>query len=136
MMWMEGVSMTAEQLDRLRFVTRHFNQMQGLRFHVRFGLILVTIMSATLVGDRYPLLGLSLSLLSMAASVLLTRSKTFLRDFYASRYGVVEEGTQQGWPAPLAVDGIGGQFSLIGPHSYPRRWKVLLLVALLILPLP
>src|SRR5689334_14389526 len=63
----KGGQMGIEDLDRIRFVTRHFRELQGFRRLVPAGLILLSLAGLTLPGGWF----LSAALLAGACALLL-----------------------------------------------------------------
>lgn len=94
--------MKNQDLDRVRFVTQHFNDLQGLRYGVPLGL--VTLSVATIVSQRL----LTVSLLAGALLLMLGA-----RLYYRNTLGEVE--TEMAGPAGdlCAV----ASFSPVGPVS-------------------
>ncbi|HEX3555245.1 MAG TPA: hypothetical protein VIA62_18625 [Thermoanaerobaculia bacterium] len=76
--------MKPEDPDRIRFVTRHFNELQGLRCMVPLGLITLAT-GLTTASHSLPLL-LLYGVLTAGAFLLLTRS----RAYYRTTFGEVE----------------------------------------------
>ena len=76
--------MKTHDLDRIRFVTRHFNELQGLRCMVPLGLIqLAAGLTGGLAGfpKLLPLLWLPLTMAALAAFFLILRSPSYYRSF-------------------------------------------------------
>jgi hypothetical protein len=78
--------MTTSSLDRIRFVSQHFNDLQGLRTAFGLGLVLIGLGSLHLVST-WPLL-LPLSLAFNVAGILLVNR--WGRLYYQRRFGEVE----------------------------------------------
>jgi hypothetical protein len=78
--------MTTSSLDRIRFVSQHFNDLQGLRTAFGLGLVLIGLGSLHLVST-WPLL-LPLSLALNVAGILLVNRRGRL--YYQRRFGEVE----------------------------------------------
>lgn len=95
--------METRDLDRIRFVTQHFNDLQGLRYEVPLGLI--TLGAGGLVHFAGRPLALLPAFLFLPAFVLLL----WARRHYRKAYGEVEP--QPSDPVPVAI------FSPAGPVS-------------------
>jgi hypothetical protein len=90
-------------LDRIRFVTQHFNDLQGLRYAVPLGLI--TLGAGGLIHfANQPLAFLSAALFLPALGLLL-----WARRHYRRAYGVVEP--QPSDPVPVAIWSPAGSVS-------------------------
>jgi hypothetical protein len=76
--------MTTRDVDRIRFVTQHFNDLQGFRFLVPLGLIVLSLGGTTYFDNR-PLVILRV-LLCLAGILLMLGSRRYYRD----RFGEVE----------------------------------------------
>ena len=75
--------MESQELDRIRFVTRHFNDLQGLRYLVPVGLITLSV-GGTIHFSSWPMLLRGTFIL--AAFVLMFRAGSY----YRGRFGEVE----------------------------------------------
>jgi hypothetical protein len=76
--------MTTRDLDRIRFVTRHFNDLQGLRYWVPIGLLTLSVGGTTYFENR-PYVILRAALFLGAVLLLLGA-----RRYYRRAYGEVE----------------------------------------------
>lgn len=76
--------MKTADLDRVQFVTRYFNELQGLRLMVPTGLLFLSL--AVLAGFRT----LPAQLLPVAVLVGMILLRSRLRSYYQTRFGVVE----------------------------------------------
>jgi hypothetical protein len=96
--------MESQNLDRVRFVTQHFNDLQGLRYRVPLGLITLSLGGATYFSSwPMPLRGAFI----LAAFILMFRAKAY----YRRTFGEVE-------PAPGYVEELESlSFSPVGPTS-------------------
>ncbi len=95
--------MQASELDRISFLTRHFNQLQGLRCTVPVGLILMATGVPHLAGRTE--LAISLQVLSLCVmGLVLYWQFRYARPYYAARVGVVNPLDRRAGPAQqLAV---------------------------------
>jgi|SRR6185369_3057861 len=89
--------METQDLDRIRFVTRHFHDLQGLRFLVPAGLL--TLSAGAVTGVTNPLL-LSVQVLSFLAAVLLAARAG---RYYSRSFGEVEAPAERPVAAPYAL---------------------------------
>jgi hypothetical protein len=80
-------AMPAPDLDKIGFLTRRFNQLQGLRYMVPYGLYLIAGGVVALMG-KHLWVGLALWLTLFAIAILLLRRA---RMYYEARVGVVEQ---------------------------------------------
>jgi hypothetical protein len=78
------MTMSPESLDRVRFVTRHFNDLQGLRLLVPLGLMILSLGGATYFANRS--LVLVRGALFLAGTLLLLGAPRY----YRRRFGEVE----------------------------------------------
>jgi hypothetical protein len=112
--------MERQHLDRIRFVTRHFHDLQGLRYLVPAGLMALSGGLALSRGWPWPLLAAALFL---AGSLLLLGAKRY----YGSTYGEVERAARiQPAAAPAAVSILGEAGPLRIPEATPLLPRVLL----------
>jgi hypothetical protein len=121
----QGAGMEPQSLDRIRFVTRHFNELQGLREGVPHGLRLLGLGALMFFPNLWTAL--------LCTAVLLASS--FLRRgsaaYYRRLFGEVESAPLAGGrPVPLSL------FSSAGPVPQPlsnppqrrfsgQQWSVL-----------
>lgn len=94
--------MESQNLDRVRFVTQHFNDLQGLRYMVPLGLITLSVGGTTYFSSwPMPLRGAFI----LTALVLMFRAKAY----YRRTFGEVE-------PAPGYAEELRSfSFSPVGP---------------------
>lgn len=92
-------------LDRIRFVTRHFQDLQGLRYGVPLGLITLSVGGATYF-DNWPWVLLRVSLF-LGAFLLALGAKRY----YRNTFGEVETQRAIAEPYPVSI------FSPAGPLS-------------------
>jgi hypothetical protein len=123
--------MTDRRLDRIRFVTGHFRELQGLRDRVPLGLLLLSAGGTTYFDNREFVL---LRLLLVSGAVLLAFGARF---HYWSRYGEVEpESLLASAPEPtLSIFSPAGAPSLIAspPETLAARRIALTATAALVL---
>ncbi len=81
--------MSPQDFDRIRFLTRHFRQLQGLRWMVPGGLLFLSLGLGPMFAPDQPALLLAV----LAGAVFLSLRS---RDFYRERFGEVE-------PRPLKI---------------------------------
>jgi hypothetical protein len=124
-----------QSLDRIRFVTRHFNELQGLREGVPLGLGLLGLGALMFFPDLWT--GLLCTALLLASSFLRRGSATY----YRRLFGEVESAPLDGGrPVPVSL------FSPAGPDPQPlseqpqrrfsgQQWRVLTGAVLLYLVL-
>jgi hypothetical protein len=115
--------MTDRELCKLGFMTRRFNELQGLRCIVPGGLLSLIPGLASFWMNRVPILAISLQLsLTAAAFWLMFRSKAY----YAARVGVVEvKRPLAGAVYGLSVYRVGdGAPQLLTDDRYPRLVRV------------
>jgi hypothetical protein len=120
--------MTTKDLDRIRFVTSHFNELQGLRYMVPFGLIqLVAGLTEGLAGfpKRLPLLWLPFTLAVLVAFFLIFRSPSYYRSFGQVERQPVIPSPQ--W-APLSVFSPAGAVPQLEIHRQPVSLRALRLL--------
>ncbi|PYQ59251.1 MAG: hypothetical protein DMF53_19125, partial [Acidobacteria bacterium] len=79
--------MTTRDVERIRFVTQHFNDLQGLRLLVPLGLIVLSVGGTTYFDNR-PLMILRAGLF-LAGALLMLGARRYYRD----RFGEVESET-------------------------------------------
>lgn len=102
--------MTTREIDRIRFVTRHFNELQGLRSFVPLGLMQVSLgVLFFLPSSSFPLWLLPV-VFNLGVAVWALRS----RSYYRRSFGEVESRTEAecaslsvyspAGPAPLAIE--------------------------------
>jgi len=103
--------MTTQDLDRIRFVTRHFNELRGLRYGVPLGLMTLSVGGTTYFENR-PLLLLRAALL-LGGLLLLFRSGAY----YRRTFGEVER--QSVLPVPVLES-----LSIYCPAGPPPRLAV------------
>lgn len=116
--------MNAQQIDRIRFVTQHFNDLQGLRFLVPLGLIVLS-MGGTTYFDNRPFLLLRAGLFLTGALLMLGAPR-----YYRNRFGEVESepAYEPGELHSLSVYSPAGPVSrLQGFQGMPPRGRFLLL---------
>ncbi len=118
--------MTTQDLDRIRFVTRHFNDLQGLRCLAPFGLIQL---ASGMVGGFpkfFPVLWLPFVLMSGLALFLLVWTPSYYRSFgQVERRPVLPSAS---W-VPLSVFSPAGTAPPIETQGHPvplRVWRLLL----------
>jgi hypothetical protein len=113
------IIMTTQDLDRIRFVTRHFNDLQGLRCLAPFGLIqLASGLAGGLAGfpRLLPMLWLPYVLMSGLALFLMVRTPSYYRSFgQVERKPVLPSAS---W-APLSVFSPAGAAPPIEPQGQP-----------------
>lgn len=99
--------MNAQKIDRIRFITQHFNELQGLRSSVPLGLVLLSLGAMTFFPS-WPLLLLQL-VVALGATALVLRSGPY----YRRSFGEVERQRAElcslsvyspAGPAPLAIE--------------------------------
>lgn len=95
--------MQSQDLDRIRFVTRHFHDLQGLRYWVPLGLITLSV-GGTAYFDNRPWVLLRASLFLGALLLALGA-----RRYYRKAFGEVERQTVTAAPCPVSI------FSPAGP---------------------
>jgi hypothetical protein len=76
--------MTTRDVERIRFVTEHFNDLQGLRFLMPLGLIVLSLGGTTYFDNR-PFLVLRAGLFLTGVLLMLGAPR-----YYRSRFGVVD----------------------------------------------
>jgi hypothetical protein len=76
--------MSVQRLDRIQFVTRHFNELQGLRYGVPLGLLTLSVGGTTYFANRSFLLLRALFLLGGLFLML------YAGRYYRRAFGVVE----------------------------------------------
>jgi hypothetical protein len=116
--------MNAPDLDRIRFVTRHFNELQGLRFLVPLGLIILSLGGATYFANR-PLVVVRGALFLVGLLLLFAAPR-----YYRHRFGEVEpEGSAAGGElASLSIYSPAGSVPpLAGSQGMAPRARFLLL---------
>jgi hypothetical protein len=72
--------MTHRDVERIRFVTRHFNELQGLREGVPMGLLLLS-QGLTMFFPRWPLMLLQFAIIAGAAVLILGSGPYYRRTF-------------------------------------------------------
>ena len=97
--------MESRSLDRIRFVTQHFNDLQGLRYAVPLGLIALGVGGLIHFASR-PLAYLPAVLFLPALGLLL-----WAKRHYRRAYGEVEMPMAD--PVPVAIFSPGGPVSRI-----------------------
>ena len=102
--------MSAQGFDRIQFVTRHFNDLQGLRYLVPLGLITLSV-GGTTYFSSWPMLLRGVFLLT--ALVLMFRAGAY----YRSRFGEVESQPDD---AP-ELESLS--FSPVGPTSRIQSFR-------------
>jgi hypothetical protein len=114
--------MNPEDLDRIRFVTRHFGDLKGLQSTVPVGLIMLSI----------GLNGLGLDLLSWISMAVTCGAMGLMflsRRYYRARFGEVESqsvGPSRAWRrVALAVGVFGAVFLALGPLRRDRVFYIL-----------
>jgi hypothetical protein len=97
--------MTTRDLDRIRFVSRHFNDLQGLRTAFPIGLLLLGF-GAMELFRVWPVQ--LLSFLAVVAAILM--SKRRFRLYYQRRFGEVEQlpAVYGAEPSPAGIGGPDG----------------------------
>ncbi len=116
--------MTPHDLDRIRFVTRHFNDLQGLRCLVPLGLIQLAVgLTGGMIGfpKLLPLLWLPLTLGTGAAFFLVFRMPPYYRSFGQVQQQSPISSAQ--W-APLSVFGPAGAAPPMEIHRQPVRFRI------------
>ena len=104
--------MESQELDRIRFVTRHFNDLQGLRYMVPLGLMTLSV-GGTTHFSSWPMVLRGAFIL--AALVLMLRAKAY----YRRTLGEVE-------PAPAYAEELESfSFSPVGPAPRMRGFEPL-----------
>src|SRR6476661_1093435 len=99
---LKEAEMESQELDRIRFVTRHFNDLQGLRYMVPLGLMTLSV-GGTTHFSSWPMVLRGAFIL--AALVLMLRAKAY----YRRTLGEVE-------PAPAYAEELESfSFSPVGP---------------------
>ena len=73
--------MESQNLDRIRFVTRHFNDLQGLRYLVPIGLITLSV-GGTIHFASWPML--LLGLIAVGAFLLMSAARRYYRDSFGA----------------------------------------------------
>jgi hypothetical protein len=113
--------METPDLDRIRFVTRRFNELQGLRYQVPIGLMTLSVAGAPL-RSGWPLAILRAVLISGGLFLLLGAKR-----YYRTTFGEVERWVSP--PAmelyPLSILGHVGP-ALRLPPVIPAVWRFLL----------
>ncbi len=101
--------MTARDLDRIRFVTRHFNDLQGLRYWVPIGLLTLSVGGTTYFANR--------PFLILRAAFFLAALLLFFgaRWYYRRTFGEVDR--QPVLPAAETSTGFGLQPSRFDPWA-------------------
>lgn len=99
--------MTTRDVDRVRFVTQHFNELQGLRSSVPLGLILLSL-GATAFFLSWPLLLLQF-VVTVGSAALIFRS----RPYYQRSFGEVERRRADAELASLSVYSPAGPAMLV-----------------------
>jgi len=99
--------MNAQKIDRIRFVTQCFNDLQGFRFLVPLGLIVLSV-GGTTYFDKLPFLLLRAGLFLTGVFLMLGA-----RRYYRNRFGVVESepAYEPGELHSLSVYSPGGPVS-------------------------
>ena len=95
--------MTAQSLDRIQFVARHFNDLQGLRYGVPLGLITLSVGGTTYFSNR-PFLLLRIVLFFGGLLLLLGSGRYYRRTFGRAEGQPVDPATQ-----PLSVYNPAGR---------------------------
>src|SRR5436305_821109 len=85
--FLKEAEMTTRDVERIRFVTQHFNDLQGLRLLVPLGLIVLSVGGTTYFDNR-PLVILRAGLF-LAGALLMLGARRYYRD----RFGEVESET-------------------------------------------
>jgi hypothetical protein len=115
--------MTTQDVERIRFVARHFNDLQGLRFLVPLGLIVLSVGGTTYFDNR-PLVILRAGLFLAGALLMLGA-----RRYYRNRFGEVESepAYEPGELHSLSIYSPAGQVSrLQGFQQLTPRARYLL----------
>jgi hypothetical protein len=126
---MGSQDMGIQHLDRIRFVTRHFHDLQGLRTLVPAGLL--TLSAGAVTGVTNPVL-LSLQALSFLAAVLLVARAG---RYYSAAFGEVEAPAERPVVAPyaLSIFSPAGSTAWLdsSPQAIPlrRRLPMILMMA-------
>jgi hypothetical protein len=107
--------MSSQTIDRIRFVTRHFRELQGLRFLVPLGLIILSV-GGTTYFDNPPWVALRVGFFLTGTLLMLGAGR-----YYRDRFGEVEPEPpyEPGELHSLAV------YSPSGPVSRLRGFQVL-----------
>jgi hypothetical protein len=119
--------MSPENLDCVRFVTRHFNELQGLRRMVPLGLIVLGLGALTAFRSS-PLLLVLVAVVG-GAIFLFVRSKSY----YGTRFGEVERGGAQLSLQPCALstyDPAGSCVEVERKSLNPGAWQIGILISL------
>ncbi len=114
--------MTANDLDRIRFVTRHFQRLQGLRMMVPFGLLYLALGARIAFFHRRPAPGSKAwlyCLLAIFAGYLLLFYLAKL--YYAQRFGEVERQTEYGASRRWQPVGAHDQLTVFSPAGFVPR---------------
>ncbi len=115
--------MTSQDVGHIRFVTRHFNELQGLRTLVPLGLILLSVGGATYFDNRW-LMILRAGLFVAGVLLMLGAGR-----YYKSRFGEVEsEPAEVSELHSLSIYSPAGRLSpLPGSETLSPRARFLLL---------
>lgn len=136
--------MNAQSIDRIRFVTRHFNELQGLRILVPLGLIALTAgfigrfrvffgpLLRIHLGPFVPLVFLLVAPMVVVSALLLIGFSPF---YYRESFGVVERPPvdPSGQLAPLSIFSPAGPAPWLAvdrPVGHPRARRLLITMSL------
>lgn len=120
--------MKTVDLDRVQFVTRHFNELQGLRFLVLPGLLFLAL-AASVGLNTLPAQILPVAVL---LGIVLLRGR--LKSYYQGRFGVVESPRLS--PMPVEALSLAGSGMTVAglPKTTPGAWRILLFAGVAFVP--
>jgi hypothetical protein len=115
--------MTNRDVERIRFVTQHFNDLQGLRFLVPLGLMILSVGGTTYFDNR-PLVILRAGLFLTGALLMIGA-----RRYYRDRFGEVESepAYEPGELHSLSISPVGPVSRLRGFQGVTPRVRFLLM---------
>jgi hypothetical protein len=119
--------MTTQSLDRIRFVTRHFRELQGLRSLVPVGLITLSL-GGTTYFDNWPFLALRAALCLTGIGLLLRSGR-----YYRGTFGEVEpRAARPAVAESLSIYSPAGppQRLVSEPLLHPTVWRGLIVLTL------
>jgi hypothetical protein len=138
----------AQSIDRIRFVTRHFNELQGLRILVPLGMIALTAgfigrfrvffgpLLRVYFGPFVPLVFVLAAPVAVLGALLLIGLSPF---YYRESFGVVERPPvdRSGQLAPLSIFSPAGPATWLAvdrPVGHPRARRLLITLSFAFAP--
>lgn len=126
--------MNPKDLDRIRFVTRHYGALQGLRGMVPIGLIgLMCGLDSTVSRNSSRAVDVPVLLLQVAALAAAMFLTFGTKSYYARRFGEVERQPAN-WPYPFSALSPAGAALRGDSFAAPRRQVMLAFALALAVP--